>query len=53
MSRRSLPARSTRGAKPVARSAEEEKRDNELYAKLFGQELDDDEDFVMRTAVPT
>ena len=48
MSRRALPPRATRGNKPV-KSEEEERRDNDLYAKMFGGDLDDEEDFVLRT----
>jgi hypothetical protein len=46
MSRRVLPSRSTRGARPV-QSTEQENKDNELYAKMFGNDLDDDEDFII------
>jgi hypothetical protein len=52
MSRRALPPRASRGAKPP-KTEEEEKKDNELYAKMFGADLDDDEDFVLRSEVET
>lgn len=41
MSRRALPSRATRGAKP-AKTIEEENKDNEIYARMFGNDLDDE-----------
>lgn len=45
MSKRVLPSRSTRGTKPI-RTQEQELKDNELYASLFGKNLDDDEEYI-------
>lgn len=51
MSRRALPPRATRGNKPQ-KSEEEERRDDDLYAKMFGGDLDDDEDYTLSTQIP-
>lgn len=52
MSRRELPARSTRGQKPVI-TEEQANQDNQIYEKLFGNNLDDDEDYEESKTIPT
>ena len=47
MARRWLPPRTTRGQKPVSTPAEQN-HDDLLYNAMFGDNLDDEEDYVER-----
>lgn len=46
MSKRTLPARSTRGQR-TTQTTQQEGEDDKIYAQMFGSNLDDDEDYTL------